>query len=492
MSQTALRSRSSSADPGSTTRRDNLVINLLLVSAFVVILNETVMGVAIPRLMIDLHVTAVAAQWLTTAFMLTMATVIPVTGMLIRRFPTRGLFITAMSLFSLGTAVAAAAPGHEVLLAGRIIQATGTAIVMPLLMTTVMTLVPPEVRGQRMGNISIVISVAPAIGPTISGLVLSVLSWRFMFVLVLPIALAALVVGALRMPNVNEPEHAPIDVPSVVLSALGFGGLVFGLSSLGASTGDGVPITLIGTLAIGALALGLFIWRQLTLQRADRALLDLRTFRVPTFAVSVTMFVVSMMALFGTLILLPMFLQNVLGMTVLDSGLLLLPGGLVMGLLAPLVGRIFDRVGPLPLLVPGTVLVAGVLWTFTRISAPGTPWPVFLAAHVVLSIGLALIFTPLFTSSLGSLPQRLYAYGSATVSTVQQVAGAAGTALFISTMAATAARWGSGGTEPIVAEAAGIRAAFLVGAILSTLAIVPAFFIRRPDRAGERPVGGHA
>ena len=489
MSQTAIRSGSATpADVRSTTRRDNLVINLLLVSAFVVILNETVMGVAIPRLMTDLGVTAVAAQWLTTAFMLTMATVIPITGMLIRRFPTRVLFITAMSLFSLGTAVAAAAPGHEVLLAGRIIQACGTAIIMPLLMTTVMTLVPEEVRGQRMGNISIVISVAPAIGPTISGLVLSVLSWRFMFVLVLPIALAVLVLGALRMPDVNEPVHAPIDVPSVILSVLGFGGLVFGLSSLGGATGQGVPTTLIVTLATGAVGLALFVWRQLVLQRSDRALLDLRTFRNPTFAVSVVMFVVSMMALFGTLILLPLFLQNVLGMTVLDSGLLLLPGGLVMGLLAPPVGKLFDRVGPLPLLVPGTILVAGVLWMLALVSSPATPWPVFLAAHVVLSIGLALIFTPLFTSSLGSLPQHLYAYGSATVSTVQQVAGAAGTALFVSTMAVTAARWTAGGTTAIVAEAAGIRAAFLVGAILSTLAIVTAFFIRRPPRTAGAPV----
>ncbi len=462
-----------------TSRRDDLVINLLLVSAFVVILNETVMGVAIPRLMVDLHVTAVQAQWLTTAFMLTMATVIPITGMLIQRVPTRRLFVTAMTLFSVGTTVAALAPGHAVLLVGRIIQASGTAIVMPLLMTTVMTLVPAQVRGRRMGNISTVISVAPAIGPTISGLVLSVLSWRFMFVLVLPIALASLLIGAWKMPTVNQPRSAPIDVASVVLSALGFGGLVFGLSSLG-SAGGRVPTSLVATLAVGVTALGLFIWRQLVLQRTDRALLDLRTFRNPTFAVSVAMFVVCMMALFGTLILLPLFLQNVLGFSVLQSGLLLLPGGLAMGLLAPPVGRLFDRYGPLPLLVPGTVLVAAVLWVLARLATPATPWPVFLACHVVLSIGLALIFTPLFTSSLGSLPQHLYAHGSATVATVQQVSGAAGTALFVSTMAATAGALVGGGTDSVAAEAAGIRAAFLVGAVLSSLAIVTAFFIRRP------------
>ena len=162
----------------STAKRNKLIINLLIISAFVVILNETVMGVAIPHLMADLGITALAAQWLTTAFLLTMAVVIPTTGFLIQRVGTRRLYIIAVGLFVAGTAIAAAAPGFEMLLIGRIVQAGGTAIVLPLLMTTVMNLEPHATLGRRMGNISIVIAVAPAIGPTISGLILSHLSAR--------------------------------------------------------------------------------------------------------------------------------------------------------------------------------------------------------------------------------------------------------------------------------------------------------------------------
>ncbi|MDO9396942.1 MAG: DHA2 family efflux MFS transporter permease subunit, partial [Herbiconiux sp.] len=316
-----------------TERRNRLVINLLLVSAFVVILNETIMGVAIPHLVVDLGITEVAAQWLSTAFMLTMAVVIPITGFLLQRFNTRPIFITAMTLFSLGTLIAAVAPGFEVLLVARVVQASGTAIMMPLLMTTVMTLVPPAVRGRTMGNISIVISVAPALGPTISGIILSTLNWRFMFILVLPIAVGALILGMMRVKNVTEPRAVPIDSLSVVLSAIGFGGLVYGISNLGSATATFVSSWL--PLIVGIAGLAVFVLRQVALQRRDRALLDLRTFKSRTFTVAILLMAVSMMALFGTIIVLPFFMQNVLQLDALTTGLLLLPGGLVMGALAP-------------------------------------------------------------------------------------------------------------------------------------------------------------
>jgi len=258
------------------TARNKLVIGLLLVSAFVVILNETVMMVALPHLMASLDITASTAQWLSTAFMLTMAVVIPVTGLLLQRFNTRPMFILAMSLFSAGTLISALAPGFAVLVIGRIVQASGTAIMMPLLMTTVMHLVPPESRGKTMGNISIVISVAPAIGPTLSGLILSVLDWRWMFLLVLPIALAALALGAKRIVNVTTPSDAPIDGLSVVLSAIGFGGFVYGLSEFGASALHPTVVSPWIPFIVGAVVIVFFLLRQVTLQKENRALLDLR------------------------------------------------------------------------------------------------------------------------------------------------------------------------------------------------------------------------
>ncbi len=464
--------------------RNRLVISILLVSTFVVFLNETIMSVAIPRLMISLDVPASAAQWLTTAFLLTMAVVIPVTGFLLQRINTRPMFLLAMTLFCAGTLLATVAPGLEVLVVARVVQACGTAIMMPLLMTTVMTLVPAESRGKTMGNISIVMSVAPAIGPAISGVILKYLDWRWMFILVLPIALGAMFLGYRRMVNVTTPRYAPLDVLSVILSAFAFGGLVYGLSSLGVA---GEPGALPGwiPLAIGAVAMVAFILRQVSLQKEEKALLDLRTFSSKNFTISIVMMAISMMALFGTIILLPIYMQNVLGFDTLRTGLLLLPGGLLMGLLGPPIGRLYDRYGPTRLLVPGSIIVSAVLWAMTRLG-PDTWFGYILGGHVAISVGLALLFTPLFTVSLSSVPPRFYSHGSALLGSIQQVAGAAGVALFVAIMSVQSAALLAAGQPQLQALSGGITTAFLCGAVISLFAIVAAFFIRKaPENGGH-------
>lgn len=455
------------------------LVALLVGSAFVVILNETIMGVALPELMREFRVEATSAQWLTTAFLLTMAVVIPITGWLLRRFTLRQVFLAAMISFALGTALAGAAPTFGVLVAARVVQAVGTALMMPLLMTTILTIVEPERRGRMMGTISIVISVAPAVGPTVSGVILDQLDWRWMFWLVLPIALLSLGLGALWVRNVTEPVRAPLDVLSVVLSALAFGGLVYGLSSIGESASGHAPVAPWIPLTAGALALAAFVARQLALR--DRALLDVRTFASRTFAVAVALVAVSMMALFGTLILLPIYLQSVLGLSTLEAGLVLLPGGLTMGLLAPVVGRAFDRVGPRPLVAPGAAVASVALWLMTTFDT-STGQGAVIGVHVLLSIGLALMFTPLMTSALGSLPPHLYSHGSATVSTLQQVAGAAGTALFVTVMTRGQVGGQEDGLSLVAATADGIHTAFLIGGAISAVAVLVALAVRRPPQ----------
>jgi DHA2 family lincomycin resistance protein-like MFS transporter len=450
------------------------------------------MSVAIPKLMDDLHIDALAAQWLSTAFMLTMAVVIPITGFLLQRFTTRQVFITAMSLFSLGTLVAAVAPGFSILVVARVIQACGTAIMLPLLMTTLMTLVPPALRGRTMGNVSIVISVAPAIGPTISGVILNFLAWRWIFLIVLPIAVVMLLIGIKFVENVTETRKSRVDVLSVILSAFGFGGLVYGLT-LSGETGPAAAANtpmLWGSLAVGVVALAAFITRQLLLQRSDRALLDLRTFRSPIFTAAIILMAITTASLFGVIIVLPLYLQHVLHLDVLGTGLLLLPGGLVMGLAAPFVGRLYDRIGPRPLVIPGAILVSLVMWGLTMVTET-TPVYLVLIAHITMSLGLALMFTPLFTAGLGAVPPHLYSHGSAILGTIQQVGGAAGTALLVAVLSAQTAALAAGGASLDASTAGGIRAAFFAAAIISLFGVVGSFFVSKPADAPAEAAFAH-
>ncbi len=464
------------AAPEKMSRESVTIISTLLVATFVVILNETIMNVALQRLMVDLQVDAPTVQWLSTGFMLTMAVVIPTTGFILQSLSTRAVFMLAMGLFAGGTALAAVAPGFEILLLARIVQAGGTAIMLPLLMTTILTLVPLAKRGAVMGNVSIAISVAPAMGPTVSGLILEHFTWRFMFVFVLPVALAALAIGAKYLTNIGETEKTKLDLLSVFLTVPAFGGLVYGLSQIGGGHGGqaGPSAGAIAALVIGVAALAVFVMRQVRLQKSSAPLLDLGAFNFRMFTVSVLLMVVAMMALFGGVILLPLYLQEVRGLGSLETGLALLPGGLAMGLLGPVIGRLFDKVGPLPLTVTGSILMVVTLWQFSMLDA-GTAVAWIVTLHVGLSFGLALLFTPAFTTGLNPLPPHLYSHGSAIMSTTQQVAGAAGTALLVSIFSVVSA------TSGLVA---GMSAAFMTATVIALAAVVLSAMMRKTEGAG--------
>lgn len=411
-----------------------------MVTAFVMILNETVLSVALPVLMQELSITAVTAQWLSTGFMLTMAVVIPTTGYLLNRLSTRAVFTVALSLFLPGTALCAAAPGVELLLAGRIVQAGGTAMVLPLLMTTTLTLVPFQRRGAVMGLSSVVISAAPALGPTLSGIILDAFTWRFLFILMLPVVAAAFVAG-----------------------------LVLDGSD---------PLWPVALFTLGLVALTLFVLCQTRMERRGSALLNLRPLSVPTFRTSVLIVVVAMMTMLGTVVVLPLYLIASLGLSTLQVGLVLLPGGLVQGVLSPFVGRAFDRVGPRTLVVSGAGPMALALWLQVALldaaSAPG----LVVGLHVVFGVGLSLVMTPLMTLALGSLPRELYADGSAIMNTLQQLAGAASTALFVALLTVGSASAHESGAAVGPATAQGMLWAFAFGGVLAVLAVVASWTLR--------------
>ena len=475
------------------------VIALLLAATFVMILNETIMSVAIPRLMIDLDIPAGTAQWLTTAFLLTMAVIIPTTGYILQRFSTRSVFITAMALFTTGTLLAGIAIGFPMLLAARIVQASGTAVMVPLMITTVLTFIPERRRGTIMGFISIVIAVAPATGPTISGLILDHLTWRWMFFFMLPIAAAALVTGAILVRNITTPRDAPFDLRSVVLSVIAFAGLIYGLNSLGEAATGSTPLPPWVPITLGGLALVAFVWRQLTLQRTESALLDLRPFRTRAFTVGIIILLVAMAALFGAIMLLPLFMQNVWQSSTLQTGLVMLPGGLVMGVVAPFIGALYDRFGPRPLVTPGAIVVTIALALLTTLDASTPTWEFWwynsqewkiVGIHVLLSVGLGFMMTPLMTSALGSVPVHLYSHASAIQNTLQQLAGAAGTALFVTVMTRSMTAELAAGSDPVASQAHGIHEAFLWGAGFAVLAVLLSLLVRRPPAARtDEPAG---
>ncbi|WP_193105756.1 MDR family MFS transporter [Brachybacterium sp. FME24] len=462
------------------------IIAVLVVSAFVMILNETLLSVALPTLMADLSITAVVAQWLSTGFLLTMAVVIPTTGFLMKRLSVRTVFIIAMLLFLVGTSVAVVAPTFPVLLGARVIQAAGTAMVLPLLMTTILALVPITARGLVMGLVGVVISAAPALGPSISGFILQQWSWHYLFVMMLPIIVIALVIGLIFMRNYTDPEKVRLDVASVILSAIGFGGVVYALASISEIV-EGrnrlVPLVLAG---IGVLSLAAFALRQLRmLARGDEPLLDLRPLAVRTYTVSVVVILMGFATMLGTVVALPLYMTSALGMNTLEVGLTMLPGAAASGVLGPLVGALYDRVGPRPIVVPGIALMAVVSWLEVFLLDADSTQGMIIALNIPLGIGMAMVMTPLLALSLGALPRELYGHGSAILNTLQQLAGALGTAVFIALLTLGSLVAVESGVAPDAAQADGVTWAFAFGGVLTTLGVVLAATLRRQNIEDE-------
>ncbi len=444
-----------------------LVVKLLVAATFVVILNETIMINAMPRLMIDFDVTARTAQWLSSVFMLTMAAVIPITGWFLQRVTTRSAYTVAMVVFGTGTALAGLAPTFEVLLAGRGIQAAGTAIMMPLLMTTLMQVVPEQDRGRVMGNVTLAISVAPALGPAISGLILQLGSWRLIFAFVLPVAAVVTVFGLRHLKNVGETKVSPVSWVSVALAGVGFAALVYGLSEIGARSGGQLSLI----IGIGVILVAAFVAYQLRLQSSGSPLLDLRTLKHRNYAVSLVLMAVAFMAFLGSMILLPLYLQDLRGLSAVQTGLLVMPGGVAMGLLGPRVGRIYDLKGARPLVIPGAIVMVAALGALSRIEAD-TPYALILAMHVVLMVSLAAIFTPVFTLGLGDLTPDLYSHGSSLLGTLQQVAGAVGTAALVVILENRSSALVERGSTPDAAFVGGLQWAFIAGAVFGVIVVL--------------------
>ncbi|MDF2911204.1 MAG: transporter [Sporolactobacillus laevolacticus] len=448
----------------------------LIIGAFVAILNETLLNIALSDLIHYFHVTPTTVQWLTTAYLLVIGILMPVTALLTGWFTTRQMFLGAMSLFLLGTVVCGFAPSFSFLLLGRIIQAAGSGLILPVLMNTILFIYPPEKRGGAMGLIGLVIMFAPALGPTLSGLIIASLSWRWLFYLVIPLAIFSILFAARFLTNVSEVTRPKVEVPSIILSTLGFGGLVYGMGS-GA---EGGWLSLV-FMAIGVVSLVLFVWRQLVV---SNPILDFRAFKYPMYTLATIILILVMVTLFATMILLPLYLQRALLLSSFAAGVVLLPGGLINGLLSPVMGKLFDKFGPRWLVTPGLLIMCVVIWLFSRLTVSENMLYIIIL-YAALLIGMSMVMMPVSTTGLNQLPKHMYPHGTAIMNTLQQVAGGIGTAVFIGIMVAGQQAYLNGSANPeapsqiLQALVAGMSRAFFIALAVGVVSLVLSLFLKR-------------
>lgn len=402
----------------------NLIACIFLIGAFVTILNQTVLITALPEIMGNFGISAGTVQWLTTAYLMANGILIPVTAFYISKYTTRQLMIVAMSIFIVGTALAAVSPNFTFLLIARIVQACGASIIMLLMQTVFFTIFPREKRGAAMGLVGLVVAFAPAIGPTLSGFIMNQFSWRYIFLLVLPVAIIVLILTLIYMKNVTEVnKQQKIDIPSVILSTVGFGGLLYGISISG--SGSDLSATL--CCIVGAIGLALLILKGL---KSEKPMLEFRVFKSYTFVLSTIAVVISFICIMGPQTMLPIYIQNIRGMTALDSGLILLPGAIVNGIISIVAGKIYDRIGGKYLGVIGYILTAVSVIPFIFMDAQTALWMIVLFFALMLA-GISMIMMPMTTEGLNALPDHLINHGSAMINTFRQIGGSIGTALLV-------------------------------------------------------------
>lgn len=453
--------------------RSNIPLIIVLISgAFITILNQTLLGTALPPIMHDLNITEGTVQWLQSAFMLVNGIMIPVTAFLIKRFTTRKLFLTAMSLFAFGTLLAAISPNFSILLTGRVFQASGAGIMMPLMQTILFLIFPVEKRGTAMGMFGLVIAFAPAIGPGLSGYLVEAFAWRSVFYVVLPIAILNIIAAFFLLKNVTETSAIKVDVPSIILSTLGFGGILYGFSIAGNVGWTHMQVII--SVIVGVVSLFIFIRRQLNL---EVPMLEFRVFKYKIFTLATGLGMIVFIAMIGTAVILPLYMQNMLGFTALDSGLVLLPGAIIMGLMNPVTGRLFDKYGGRWLVIIGFFILTITTFMFTNLTAD-TTFKYLATMNAARMFAISMVMMPATTAGLNQLPRDLIPHGTSMNNTFRQVSGAIGTAVLVTVMATTSIP--DSGIEGLIR---GVNMSFYVAAGISVLGFVLSLFLKntRPN-----------
>lgn len=456
------------------------IMTALLISGFMGMFSETALNMALNDLIKEFGISVSLAQWLTTGYLLVLGILIPVSGLLIKRFPTRTLFITSLSFSIVGLLIAAMSPSFSVLLIGRIVQAIGTALLLPLLFHTVLILFPPWKRGTAMGLVGLVMMFAPATGPAAAGIIIDYFNWHMIFWIIIPFLVFALLFGIAFLPNLSTTSKQKIDVLSIILSTFGFGGIVFGFSYAGGSEGWSSPVVLT-SLAIGLLAMAVYVFRQLTIREP---VLNLEVFKHPMFSLGIIVTLFANIIIFSANILLPLYMLAGLGLPASKAGLLLLPGGIVNGIMSMVSGRIFDKSGPRGLVIGGFAISTIAVAFFSTVSS-STNLYLIVFFFMLLMVSMSMVTTPSQTNGINQLSPRLYPDGTAIVNSMIQTSGAIGTAIAISILNISQTNHLSHVTNPSSTQnqanalIAGVQNAFTFTIIISIIGLFCSLFIKR-------------
>lgn len=453
----------------------------LIIGAFFAVLNETLLNIALTTLMKEFDITLPTVQWMATGFMLVMGIVIPISAILVQWFTTRQLFLSVMIIFTIGTTISASAPTFTILLIGRFIQAVGTGLLMPIIFNVFLLLYPPHRRGKILGVLGLVFMFAPAIGPTLSGVIVEYLGWRYLFIIVIPFALFSIGYAYKHLINVGEITKPKLDILSILFSSVGFGAVIYGFSSAGESEAGFLTPKVMIIIVIGFISLGLFAHRQFKL--AD-PMMDLRVFKYPMYTHAVVMFLIIIMTMFASELILPIFMQGSMMLSAATAGLILLPGSILNGLLSPVMGHLFDRFGPRILMIPATIVLASTMFILSHLTAETPIW-IIVVCYILLMVSVSATMMPVETNGLNQLPKRLYPHGTAVLTTLQPVAGAVGVSIFISIMNAKQLSFLESIPNPSDPQAindamvAGVELVYLIGFIMTIIAVVLAFLVYR-------------
>lgn len=404
------------------------ILAALLFGMFIAILNQTLLNVALPKINTEFNISASTGQWLMTGFMLVNGILIPITAYLFNKYSYRKLFLVAIVLFTIGSLICAISMNFPIMMVGRVLQAIGAGVLMPLGSIVIITIYPPEKRGAAMGTMGIAMILAPAIGPTLSGYIVQNYHWNVMFYGMFIIGIIAILIGFVWFKLYQYTTNPKADIPGIIFSTIGFGALLYGFSEAGNKGWGSVEIETM--FAIGIIFIILFVIREL---RMKSPMLNLEVLKFPTFTLTTIINMVVMLSLYGGMILLPIYLQNLRGFSALDSGLLLLPGSLIMGLLGPFAGKLLDTIGLKPLAIFGIAVMTYATWELTKLNMD-TPYMTIMGIYVLRSFGMAFIMMPMVTAAINALPGRLASHGNAFLNTMRQLAGSIGTAILVTVM----------------------------------------------------------